>query len=370
MLVEEHGLTDLNNWPLLASFLPTGWQDEAKRSGALTRARGVSGPDALLRILLIHLASGYSLSETAVRARNSGLGELTAVALFKRLRACEHWLRWLAQELGKARGWELRQEDRRYRAVDATVVSEPGSTGTDWRLHYSLNLSDLQCDFFEITDVRGGETWRRVPVSPGDVLLGDRIYGTPTGIAHVLQARGEVIARVNYNALPLFETNGDAFPISRRLRPLRVGRPQQWSTYTVHERQRLRGRLITVKRSAEATRRVRKRIARKASRLQRVVSRHSWQLAPYFSVWTSLPDTFEPDQVLEAYRLRWQIELAFKRMKSILGFGHLPKKDPASARAWLHGKLFVSLLAEHLIAAADAFSPWGYALPRTAKPMA
>jgi hypothetical protein len=44
-------------------------------------------------------------------------------------------------------------------------------------------------------------------------------------------------------------------------------------------------------------------------------------------------------------------------MKSILGFGHLPKKDPASARAGLHGKLFVSLLAEHLIAAADAFSP-------------
>lgn len=74
-------------------------------------------------------------------------------------------------------------------------------------------------------------------------------------------------------------------------------------------------------------------------------------------MWTSLPDRFEPDQILEAYRLRWQVELAFKRMKSILGFGHLPKKDPASARAWLHGKLFVSLLAEHLIAAADAFSP-------------
>jgi len=70
-------------------------------------------------------------------------------------------------------------------------------------------------------------------------------------------------------------------------------------------------------------------------------------------VWTSLPQQFEPDLILKTYRLRWQIELAFKRMKSILGFGHLPKKDPASARAWLHGKLFVSLLAEHLIAFAD-----------------
>jgi hypothetical protein len=370
MLPEDHGVADFDNWPMLASFLPSGWQNEAKVSGALTRARGVSGPDALLRVLLIHLANGYSLTETAVRARNAGLGKMTAVALFKRLRASEHWLRWLAKELGTARGWQLPSDDLRYRAVDATVISEPGSTGTDWRLHYSLNLYDLQCDFFEITDVRGGETWRRIPVLPGDVLLGDRIYGTPTGVAHVLRAQGEVIVRVNHNAMPLFETDGSAFPVLRQFRTLRVGKPQQWKTFAVHEGNRLHGRLIAVKRSAEATRRARKRIARKASRKQIKISQYSWRTAPYFCVWSSLSDQFEPDQILETYRLRWQIELAFKRMKSILGFGHLPKKDPASARAWLHGKLFVSLLAEHLIAAADAFSPWGYAIEKTAKSMA
>jgi hypothetical protein len=370
MVSEDHALADLDNWPVLVSFLPSGWREQAKNTGALTRARGISGPDQLLRILLIHLASGYSLAETATRAKTSGLGDMTAVALFKRLRASEHWLQWLARELGKARGWDLPSGDRRYRAVDATVVSEPGSTGTDWRLHYSLNLSDLQCDFFEITDVTGGETWRRVPVSPGDVLLGDRVYGTPTGIAHALRSQGEVIVRVNHNALPLFDGEGKPFPVFRRFRGLRVGRTQQWETHAVHEGTRLRGRLIAVKRTAEATRRVRKRISRKASRKQTPISQRSWRDAQYFSVWTSLPNQVEPDQVLEAYRLRWQVELAFKRMKSILGFGHLPKKDPPSARAWLHGKLFVSLLAEHLIATADAFSPWGYMLERQAKPMA
>jgi hypothetical protein len=49
-------------------------------------------------------------------------------------------------------------------------------------------------------------------------------------------------------------------------------------------------------------------------------------------------------------------------MKSLLGLGHLPKKDPASARAWLHGKLFVSLLVERMVEAANSFSPWGYRL--------
>jgi hypothetical protein len=173
----------------------------------------------------------------------SGLGDMTAMALFKRLRASEHWLQWLARELGKSRGWDLPSGDRRYRAVDATVVSEPGSTGTDWRLHYSLDLSELQCDFFEITDVQGGEIWRRVPVSAGDVLLGDRIYGTPTGISHVLSSQGEVIVRVNHNALPLFDGEDKPFPAFRRFRGLRVGRTQQWDTYAVHEGTRLRGRL-------------------------------------------------------------------------------------------------------------------------------
>src|SRR6266567_5887139 len=41
---------------------------------------------------------------------------------------------------------------------------------------------------------------------------------------------------------------------------------------------------------------------------------------------------------------------------------HLPKKDPESCRAWLHGKLFTSLLVERMIGAAKKFSPWGYEL--------
>ena len=51
------------------------------------------------------------------------------------------------------------------------------------------------------------------------------------------------------------------------------------------------------------------------------------------------------------------------------GLGHLPKKDPASARAWLHGKIFASLLVERMVDAADTFSPWGYRLDGETQPM-
>jgi hypothetical protein len=94
------------------------------------------------------------------------------------------------------------------------------------------------------------------------------------------------------------------------------------------------------------------------------------EYAEYFMLWTSLPESLPKSQILELYRLRWQVELVFKRMKSILGLGHLPKKDPRSAQAWLAGKLFVGLLVERMIAAAKSISPWGYSLEPTPQPVA
>ncbi len=71
---------------------------------------------------------------------------------------------------------------------------------------------------------------------------------------------------------------------------------------------------------------------------------------------------FSAADVLELYRTRWQVELVFKRFKSLAELGHLPKHDEHSARAWLYGKLFVALLVEKLIGHARAISPWGYEL--------
>lgn len=354
---------EIKNWAVLRRFLPLGWEEQARLSGALKRTRGVSGAEALLRTLLIHLANGCSLAETSVRAKQAGLCAMSSVALFKRLRAAEGWLRWLAQQV---RGINLMSAigvGRRVRAVDATTVSEPGSTGTDWRIHYSVNLGDLQCDFFELTDVKGGETLRRVPIKSHDIMMGDRIYATPPGVAHVMDAHGDLVVRVNRQSLPLFDENGNSLNILKTVRGLKPGQPREWRTSVQHpEGGWLRGRLIAVKRSIAATRLERKRLMRRANRRQHKVSKESLQAAQYFMVWTSLPDSFITSVVLEFYRLRWQIELVFKRMKSIMGLGHLPKADPVSCRAWLHGKLFVALLVERMIGEANSFSPWGYQL--------
>ncbi len=80
-------------------------------------------------------------------------------------------------------------------------------------------------------------------------------------------------------------------------------------------------------------------------------------------VFTTFPASrFAPEAVLDWYRLRWQVELVFKRFKSVAQRGHLPKRGGEGSRAWLYGKLFAALLAERPIAHASALSPWGYDL--------
>jgi hypothetical protein len=359
------------DWSVLCTFLPRGWTEMARTTGALRRARDFPDAESLLRVLLLHVANGYSLAETAVRARQLGV-EVSAVAVYKRLRASEEWLRWLAEQQRGGQRVRMESQGRPVRAVDATTVSEPGSTGTDWRVHYAVNLTTLQCDFFEPTRVQGGETLRRVPVRRGDIILGDRIYATPVGVARVHKAHADLVVRLNRQSLPLFDPAMEKpLAVLRLYRQLKVGQTQQWSTRVKRPGGGwIAGRLVALKRSAEATRKARRRLERKASKAQKKVSRDSWFAAQYFAVWTTLPDTFSADAVLELYRLRWQIELAFKRMKSILGVGHLPKKDPASARAWLHGKIFASLLVERMVEAANSISPWGYRLAAASQPMA
>ena len=73
----------------------------------------------------------------------------------------------------------------------------------------------------------------------------------------------------------------------------------------------------------------------------------------YLVVCTSLDETITADEIIELYIYRWQVELYFKRLKSILGYGELPKKSEKSIFSWLNGKLMIALLIESILGQAD-----------------
>ena len=364
-------IRELDDWELVCRLLPPGWQEQARLSGALRRARGFPDVNVLLRTLLVHLAGGCSLKEAVTNAQQAGWCDVSPVALFNRLRAAEQWLRWMADQLWRRHPTPSLPHGYRVRAVDATTVGRPGSLGTDWRVHFSIDLVDLQCDFLQVTDAHGGETFRRIPVARGDLLLGDRCYGTPPGIAHVAQAGGHVLVRVNHKALPLFDIGGEPFDLAGALRPTTVGQVREWPTVVRHGSRDCGGRLVAVKRDRWSACLERRALRKRASKRQKTLSRTALFLAGYFFVWTDVPArTLDAAGVLAWYRCRWQIELCFKRMKSILGLGDLPKRRDDSCRAWLHGKLLVALLLERLLDEAEHFSPWGYELGPAAQSLA
>ena len=361
----------LDDWQVVCRFLPAGWEQAAREQGALRRARGISDAATLLRVLLVHLADGCSLQETAVRAQEAGWCAVSSVSLFKRLQAAEQWLRWMAERLWRQRCDPALSRGYQVRAVDATTVQEPGSTGTDWRVHYVINLTNLQCDHFELTDATGGESFRRIPVTPGDLMLGDRAYGTPLGAAHVVSAGADVLVRVAQHMMPLYDESGKKMVVLQRVRRLAAGSAREWPAWIQTRNQRIAGRLLAVKRGEQATQLAQKRIRRTAKRKQQTVSQQALAAAAYVFVWTTVPaEAISAVEVLDWYRVRWQIELAFKRMKSIMGLGHLPKWAETSARAWMHGKLLIAMLVERLLDEADAVSPWGYRLDATPQPLA
>src|SRR5262245_19946280 len=118
---EERPVLD-ENWNVLLSLFPKDWMDQAWQSGAVERLRGFSDEGALMSTLLLHVGRGYSLRETVVRAKSSGIAEVSDVALMKRLRKSETWLRSMCVSLLRENGVELPDAGINLRAFDATVV--------------------------------------------------------------------------------------------------------------------------------------------------------------------------------------------------------------------------------------------------------
>ena len=87
-------------------------------------------------------------------------------------------------------------------------------------------------------------------------------------------------------------------------------------------------------------------------------------------VWL-LTDLSEEDlptsQVRELYAKRWQVELYFKRLKSLMDLDELPTRDGPTARPWIWAKLLLASLA--VLLADERFSPWGAPGEEPAQPV-
>jgi hypothetical protein len=194
---------------------------------------------------------------------------------------------------------------RRVRVVDGSVITEPGATGSTWRLHYSISLPSLQCDEVEVTGPEIGESCQRYTVRPGDLLIGDRGLAQRPGIRYVVGAGGAVIVPLNLTNVPLVDAAGQRLALLARLRQLSAAAVGDWPAAMTDKWGRLAGRVCAIKKSPQAARQARQRARRQGAKAGRAVKAEPLEAAGYLLVFTTLsaaPATLAA--VLEMYRGR------------------------------------------------------------------
>jgi len=345
------------DWQTGMIGLPTTLDELARRSGALLRCRNVASAMILLRLVLAYVVCDWPLRLVGAWASIQGIAQLSDVALLYRFRHCTAWLGALIALILQQRNQYLQQLGGvRVRLVDATVISQPGSQGTDWRMHLSMDLERMCLDGLSLTDAHGGESLAWIQPRADEILIGDRAYAVARGLGHILASIARFVVRISWHNLPLKTDLGQRLHLISWLTGLTrlADRPVWVQTPTGAYRVRLIAYPLPSDKAAEARERVRKQAAKKGKPL----NHHAWLAAGFVLLLTNLPaETWEASRVIWLYRLRWQIELQFKRLKSLLHFDHLRAQTPELAQTYLLGKVLAALLLDQFILHAEEQQP-------------
>jgi hypothetical protein len=361
-----------DQWPRIVDELSRAVDLEAsaKAVGAFQRAREVRDAETLLRLVLAYGSGGMSLRDVSGWAEEQRIARLSGPALFKRLCNAEEWLGGIVAAL-----LEKRIKLRNYRlnghrlcAIDATTLCEPGADRTTWRVHVAYDVASGGVEQLELTDAHGGESLKRFTFRPGDIVLADRGYARPRDLRPVIEAGAGFIVRIGWNSLRLLTSQGEVFDLFAKLSRMKTtyADAKVYLDEGVPDVEPLPLRLAIRRKTKEQARRAQQELVKDARKRGREPDPKSLEAARFVLLLTSLPAReFTAATVANLYRLRWQIELAFKRYKSLAGLDELTAKTPQLARSWIYAKLILALLAERIAGLAPDSSPSGLRTAQT-----
>jgi hypothetical protein len=293
-------------------------------------------------------------------AAAGGLADVSDVAVLDRLKHAADWLQCLCKERLACVAKEIgvTTTERPIRIVDGSRLEGPGDRV--WRLHLCYDAGLARIVDAVITTTKDGERLDRLTVTPGEIRLGDRGFPQPNGIRNTLAAGADVLVRLTWNSLQM---TTDDRPIDW-LKLFKIASKQgsldmPVRVHKAHGRfEPIDMRLVIIKKPAAAATQARAKARRTSRKNQRRTDPRTLAGADYIILLTSLErEEFPIDLVGSLYRLRWQIELAIKRLKSILHIDRLPAKHPDLVRAWLSAHLLLAMLLDDITATLGAISP-------------
>ena len=339
----------LQSWEKFQGELGIDLEGTAKEAKAFQRKREITSAKDLLRLILFYVSNDWSLCLVGAWALLTGIGYLSDVAVLKRLRNSKNWIGKLVATIMQKRVSILKSlPGVRLRVIDATTISIPGSQGIDWRVHLSFDLGNLCLDGVEITDKHGGESLARFEAQSNEILIADGAYPFVSGMAPILNTGAGLIVRINWRNVPILGPEGRRFEIIPWLKTITalsekriwMDTPEGWLPF----------RLIASPIPPDKLEEVRRRTRLRHQRKQKPLNENTLLAAGFVLLLTNLPEeAWSGHLVLALYRMRWQIELCIKRLKSLLNFDHLRAKDPTVVQTYLLAKLLIALMLDTTI---------------------
>ena len=349
------------DWQTLLSYLPSEYARLAVEHKQLQTQYGnakITTAESLLRFILLHAGANLPLLQTVTLIAEAGGPRLSAMRLHMKMRRAAPYLQALVERMTPWRAEARAEQWAGYSMVliDATTVCGPGATGTDARVHTKLRVADMAIVEAEVTDAHGGETFKRFLFQPGELAIGDRCYCNAGNIAHVVECGADALVRFNgYSLPPLQLAHGGSLDALAASRGLREEGVLDLPVTFEHGDERLRGRFIATRLPRADAEEARKRV-RKEHGAQ--VSPALLESAGFVMLLTTVPrERMTASKCLLAYRLRWQIELQFKRWKSLCGFHRLPNYRDDTIVAWLYAKLLLGVLLDRMSVDRSELSP-------------
>lgn len=340
------------SWHELAGRLPQDLDASAKASGALIRRRGIRCAADLLRLVLAYAVCDWSLRMVGAWLVTLGLADLSDVAILKRLKGAQHWLGCLVAQLLQQRRVGLAQWPAvRLRIVDATQVVD--SRHHNWYVHACFDLGQGCLAGVEVSDAHSGESLVRFPGQPGEIYLADRGYAHAKGLGGQLVNGVLLAVRCHWQNLALEQENGQRLDVLGWLRSSEASsfsQPNEQRAWLSTPSGRFQLRLVAAALPQPALERARQRVREKAAKKGRTPSQDNLFACGFILVLTNLPaEEWPAARVLELYRLRWQVELLFKRYKSIFHLDRLRADDPQLVQTYLLAKLLAALLVDQFV---------------------
>ena len=346
----------------IIEIMPKGWKEAAKKEKALIRGRNIKTPEELLRLIILYQTSGesYGLTSALTQISENQKG-LNKTAVQKRIVNSASWLKWLCENLSRQEGFIVEPpkwlSDYNVNLIDASDYSCIVSRGADFRLHYMMNLFTMNTTEMYFTNASEGETLTRYNnIKEKDLIVADRGYCSITEILHVMEHKADYLLRMRSNSFYVYTEDGTKYDLTEELKKdYTPGRTIDLHLYIKRGKEYIPVRICAIAKSDEDIEKSQRQM-KKSNHGRRPLSELQTVWSHFVVVVTSLPDKISPEQILAIYRMRWQIEILFKRFKSIFKGREFTARKEESVKAWFYGKLLIAIICETL-AKKGRFSP-------------